>query len=88
MAGNLLCLCSGCHRNHHNGYLKIEVENGELIFRDRKGRRLDREAHIELASWIDFRLGWGGEENDCYRRRYQTGDWGVSSYSPGVLGLD
>ena len=47
---NLLGLCSGCHGNLHQGLLKIAVNpDGTLIFTDSQGRRLDRQADLELG---------------------------------------
>jgi HNH endonuclease len=81
--GNLLSLCSGCHRNHHHGYLKIGIEAGKIVFRDQSGRRLDHQADIELAGWLNREIGWtGGKEND-YRSRWYSDEWAVFSDRPG-----
>ena len=75
---NLLGLCSGCHRNLHLGLLKITVKpDGTLIFADSQGRRLDRQADLELAGWIDFWQGWSGGEFDSHQARLHQGEWAV-----------
>ncbi len=77
---NLLCLCSGCHRNLHQGALKIsESPDGKLLYTDSAGRRLDRQADLELASWLDAHLGWSGKELDSHAARLWQGDWTVFS---------
>ena len=63
---NLLNLCCGCHQNHHRGLLKIDLENGELVFRDQDGRRLDHQANLQLAGWLDRWQGWSGGELNSY----------------------
>jgi hypothetical protein len=60
---NLLSLCAGCHRNLHQGLLTITPQtDGSLLFSDSEGRRLDHQADLELAGWLDFWQGWSGEE--------------------------
>ena len=47
---NLLGLCSACHKNTHDGLLKIERQSdGTLLFLDQYGRRLDQQVDLELA---------------------------------------
>lgn len=76
---NLLSLCCGCHRNHHDGLLKITQENGKLIFRDQNGRRLDHQADLELAGWLDRWDGWRGGEDNSHQARFHRGEWAVFS---------
>ena len=76
---NLLSLCSGCHRNHHRGLLKIQYENGKLVFRDQKGRRLDHQADLALAGWLDRWDGWRGGEGNSHLARFYRGQWAVYS---------
>lgn len=75
---NLLCLCSGCHRNVHDGILQItESPSGELLYTNAQGDRLDRQADLHLATWLDFHLGWSGKELDSHQARIWKGDWAV-----------
>jgi 5-methylcytosine-specific restriction endonuclease McrA len=75
---NLISLCSGCHRNLHDGILRITLApNGELIFSDKNGERLDRRADLELAGWLDRWHGWRGEAEDSHYARAHLGDWKV-----------
>ena len=75
---NLLCLCSGCHRNVHDGILNItETPSGELLYTNAQGERLDRQADLHLATWLDFHLGWSGNELDSHQARIWKGDWAV-----------
>lgn len=75
---NLICLCSGCHRNLHEGQLKITpTKNGQLLFTDAQGRRLDNQTDLELATWIDFRMGWRESPTNSHQRRVLSGDWVV-----------
>ena len=75
---NLVCLCSGCHRNVHHGELKIsESSDGKLVYTDGEGRPLDRQADIELASWLDHHLGWRGVELDSHQARFWNGEWTI-----------
>jgi HNH endonuclease len=73
---NTLTLCTRCHKNVHEGHLKItgSVRTG-LVFSDRQGRRLDRIHQLERATWLDFWLGWSGHEGNSHSRRY----YGVSA---------
>ena len=74
---NLLGLCSACHKNTHDGLLKIERQSdGTLLFLDQYGRRLDRQVDLELAYWLDFEIGWSGGEQDSYKARCGI-DWKV-----------
>ena len=74
---NLLSLCTGCHQNHHRGLLKIDFKNGELVFRDQDGRRLDQQANLQLAGWLDRWQGWSGGEFDSHTARAYGGEWAV-----------
>ncbi len=75
---NLVCLCTRCHKHVHEGYLKVELStDGELVFYDKNGYRLDRERNLDLAWWIDMKLGWTGDEGNTYFSRAMEGSWGV-----------
>ena len=77
---NLLGLCSGCHRNLHKGLLKITPQpDGTLIFTDSRGRRLDHQADLKLAGWLDQHQGWSGGEFDSHYARLHQGEWSVFS---------
>ena len=74
---NLLGLCSACHKNVHDGLLKIERKtDGTLLFLDQEGRRLDQQVDLEMAYWLDFEIGWTGGELDSYKARCGV-DWAV-----------
>ena len=68
---NLVTLCSACHKNYHDGHLRIEGsrETG-FTFRDAQGRDLAREYKVEVAGWINFWLGWRGGPEECYIKRW------------------
>ena len=75
---NLITVCSACHRNLHDGFLILEIDrNGDPLFSDRHGRRLDRVISLEVAGWIDFWLGWTGGEEDSHRARVMRNEWDV-----------
>ncbi len=77
---NLLSLCSGCHRNVHRGALNItELPSGKLLYCDAEGRRLDSQADLQLAGWLDHHLGWRGEELDSHRAQLWSGEWAMFS---------
>lgn len=77
---NLVCLCTGCHRNVHDGAMIVErLASGELMFTDRHGRRLDRAYDIEFAGWLNYWLGWKGSEWDSHLSRVMEGTWSVVS---------
>jgi len=74
---NLLGLCSACHKNVHDGLLKIERQtDGSLLFLDHEGRRLDHQVDLEMAYWLDHEIGWTGGELDSYKARCGS-DWAV-----------
>ena len=74
---NLLGLCSACHRNVHDGLLKIERQtDGSLLFLDGEGRRLDHQVDLEMAYWLDYEIGWTGGAQDSYKARCGV-DWAV-----------
>jgi hypothetical protein len=65
---NLVTLCSRCHRNVHNGSLKIAGDaDGRLIFTDARGHDLEQLHAVDLAGWLNFYFGWCGREEDGYR---------------------
>ena len=75
--GNLIGLCSACHKNTHDGLLKIERQSdGRLLFFDRFGNRLDRQVDLHIAEWLDYEIGWTGGEMDSYKARCGA-DWSV-----------
>lgn len=65
---NLVTLCSSCHRNVHQGHLRIEGQSpGQLTFRDAHGRSLTRQHRLEVAEWLDWFVGWSGGEQESHR---------------------
>ncbi|MBT9584942.1 HNH endonuclease [bacterium] len=66
---NLTILCSACHRNVHEGRLRIEGTPGQVVFLDGQGRNLQRQWRLDVADWLDMWIGWTGGEFDCYRGR-------------------
>jgi hypothetical protein len=66
---NLITLCGACHRNVHEGRLRIESEVGSLVFLDAQGRNLQREWRLDVADWLDHWIGWWGGEFNTHRRR-------------------
>ena len=74
---NLIGLCSACHKNTHDGLLKIERQSdGRLLFFDQFGNRLDRQVDLHIAEWLDYEIGWTGREMNSYKARCGI-DWGV-----------
>jgi hypothetical protein len=58
---NLVFLCSGCHKNVHDGKLVIvKMPDESLVFQDSEGRRLDRPCKLMRAIWVDHWFGWKG----------------------------
>ncbi len=75
---NLVCLCTRCHKNVHNGHLVIEQgESGRLVFKDGKGRRLDRAVETSVARWLDTWLAEG--QPMSYERQALVGAWPLRS---------
>ena len=68
--GNLVVLCSRCHKNVHEGNLRIEGQApDELRFLDRQGRDLRFQHRLDTAHWLDIWLGWtGGEYGTHYQK--------------------
>ena len=74
---NLIALCTRCHRNVHQGRLRItRAAGGELLFiaghrcnEVQRGRRLDTAQLIERAAWLDYNLGWRGDQLDSHHFR-------------------
>ncbi|MBI3925724.1 MAG: HNH endonuclease, partial [Armatimonadetes bacterium] len=65
---NLLTLCSRCHANVHRGSLKIEgTAPDNLTFRDTSGRDMAHVIGTQVAGWIDFWLGWFGDQSHTER---------------------
>ena len=74
---NLIGLCSACHKNTHDGLLKIERQaDGRLLFFDQFGNRLDRQVALHIAEWLDYEIGWTGGETNSYKARCGI-DWAV-----------
>lgn len=93
MERNLVCLCTRCHKNVHDGYLRIERgKNDELVFLDQEGRRLDHAVKLALANWVDVWLG-AKSESDTYGGLAQTDLWplplasGQAGSSPDSVGV-
>ncbi|HIB65956.1 MAG TPA: HNH endonuclease [Phycisphaerales bacterium] len=77
---NLIGLCSACHKNTHDGLLKIERQSdGRLLFFDQFGNRLDRQVDLHIAEWLDYEIGWTGGEHNCYKARCGIDWWVVSA---------
>jgi len=72
---NLVCLCSKCHRHVHEGHLRIQGQAPHnLTFRDASGRDLQRQSQLQLAEWLDFFVGWRGEETDSFQIQAMSED--------------
>ncbi|MFN8610898.1 MAG: HNH endonuclease signature motif containing protein [Vulcanimicrobiota bacterium] len=65
---NLITICSKCHKNVHEGRLKIlgDAPRGAR-FLNEFGRDIRQERTLETAFWLDIWCGWRGTEFD---RRY------------------
>ena len=75
---NLIGLCSSCHRNVHDGSLRIFLQpDGKLHFTDAEGNSVAEQADLELGQWLDFNIGWDGEEEDSFTIRAHRGEWSV-----------
>jgi hypothetical protein len=71
---NLVCLCWKCHRHVHQGHLRIEGQAPHhLTFRDAQGRNLNQQSQLQLAEWLDFFVGWRGQEQDSHQCRAMAG---------------
>ncbi|MGE0491413.1 MAG: HNH endonuclease [Vulcanimicrobiota bacterium] len=50
---NLVVVCSRCHKNIHQGILRVSgVAPQGLVWRDRRGRELEREPESGLLEWL------------------------------------
>ncbi len=68
--GNLMNLCSRCHRNEQRGLLKISGDpEGQLRFVDAAGRDLCLQCAMEVAAWLDFWIGWTGGPGNSRQTR-------------------
>jgi len=77
---NLVGLCSSCHRNVHDGSLRIFLRpDGKLHFTDAEGNSVAEQADLELGQWLDFNIGWDGEEDDSFTIRAHRGEWSIFS---------
>ncbi|MFA5508639.1 MAG: HNH endonuclease, partial [Vulcanimicrobiota bacterium] len=75
---NLVGLCSSCHRNVHDGSLRIFLRpDGKLHFTDAEGNSVAEQADLELGQWLDFNIGWDGEEDDSFTIRAHRGEWSI-----------
>jgi len=73
---NLVLLCGSCHKNVHEGHLRIEgMAPDRLRFVDREGRDLAWQSRLELAQWLDFFVGWRGEAEDSHQHRLAGCRW-------------
>ncbi|MBT9586943.1 HNH endonuclease, partial [bacterium] len=62
---NLVILCAACHKNIHEGRMQIEGQAPHhLRFLDATGRDLATQQTLQLAHWLDFFIGWRGDEDD------------------------
>ena len=61
---NLITICSRCHKNVHEGRLKI-VGNAPhgARFLNQFGKDMQRERTLEMAFWLDIWCGWRGSED-------------------------
>ncbi len=76
---NLVCLCSKCHRNVHEGHLRIQGQAPHhLTFRDASGRDLQRQSQLQLAEGLDFFVGWQGEEHDSFQVQAMSSGRGMT----------
>lgn len=67
---NMVVLCSRCHKNVHEGHLRIEGRAPDgLRFLDRMGRDLSRQHQLDWAHWLDCWLGWRGGESETHLQR-------------------
>lgn len=60
---DLVFLCSRCHKNVHEGLLRIIgcPEDNTLLFLDKHGRKLGVGTPLERAAWVDAWFGWIGD---------------------------
>lgn len=71
---NLVILCSACHKNVHEGRLRVIGQAPHnLRFLDATGRDLAVQHTLYLAHWLDFFIGWQGEEKDSHLDRMTEG---------------
>jgi|GEM_PF-1146739 len=69
-------------RSAEDGSLRIFLRpDGSLHFTDAEGSSVAEQADLELGQWLDFNIGWDGEEDDSFTmrllplskaKRYQT----------------
>ena len=65
---NLVPLCFRCHKNVHEGLLKITGDaDCRLTFTDAHGLNLQRAHAIGVADWLNFWIGWFGNEDDRHQ---------------------
>lgn len=68
--GNLMNLCSRCHRNEQRGFLSISGDpENRLRFVDSSGRELCVQCAMEVAAWLDFWIGWTGGPHNSRQTR-------------------
>ena len=67
---NLVSLCSRCHNNVHKGQLAITGNaDGTLTFTNGQGDDLGYAHPLDVADWLNFWLGWTGDEQDRHGPR-------------------
>jgi hypothetical protein len=65
---NLVPLCSRCHSNVHKGLLRISGNaDGTLSFTTAEGVSLEDAHLLDVADWLNFWLGWTGDEGDRHQ---------------------
>ena len=70
-ADNVITLCSRCHKNVHNNFLKITGKAPDgLRFLNQFGQDIRQERELELAFWLDIWCGWRG--GDLGRRHIRA----------------
>ena len=68
--GNLTTICRSCHTKVHEKKLHITGSPDQgYTFTDTEGRSLGQLHRLEKAAWLDFWIGWTGEEHESYASR-------------------
>lgn len=81
VSDNLLTVCSACHRNLHNGKLKIERNRHRLRYTDKAGRSLrvfrpEPAPDWALTDGLDAGDARPGQE-DCWSASEKVGPLGI-----------
>ena len=67
---NLLTLCRSCHTRVHDKKLLISGSHEQgFTFTDAEGLSLNRLHRLEKAAWLDYWIGWTGEEHERHGSR-------------------